>query len=153
MCGRRTSMVTSPDPGAKSFFSTSSTTTLAIFNISRAPFPTSVVLLEDQSLKKVKRFLDKTSGGFTSLLLAHSWAFRCIDETCIWRATIQNSQQKNLNGMSGRRLTLWVGASSIAILGLLRWQARKRARISAEQSEKMVADGPLVSATHNGTTT
>lgn len=47
--------------------------------------------------------------------------------------------------MASRRLTvLAVGTSSLVVFGLLRWRARKRARVAAEQAEKMIADGAMV---------
>ena len=49
--------------------------------------------------------------------------------------------------MAGRKVVLLVGTSSLAVIGLLRWRARRRALLSAEQAEKMVEDGPLVSTT------
>lgn len=46
--------------------------------------------------------------------------------------------------MSGRSLSVVLGASSILLLGFTTWRARKRGRTAAEQAEAMVADGPMV---------
>ena len=46
--------------------------------------------------------------------------------------------------MSGRKVSLLLGTSSVLIFGLFRWRARKRAEAAAEEAEKMVAEGAMV---------
>lgn len=43
-----------------------------------------------------------------------------------------------------RAVVAVVGTSTLACMGLLVWRARKGAKAAMEQTEKMVADGPLV---------